>query len=345
MSDFVHEYKLQCYKKVKSLNEEENLWLTEDSVTGKRFVMRRLSPDSRRVYEQLADIRHPNIVEIFDVFVYEGFLYVIEEYLEWELLLDRVRGEGLSDSFVFSVAKQLFSGLSALHDWGIVHRDVKPDNIMISGQGTIKLIDFHIARLFSAEKARDTCPKGSIDYAAPEQFGFTQTDCRGDLYSAGVTLNVLSAGALPGVKVCRGRIGVVARRCMEFDPARRYQTAEQALNHIKRLEKRRPALIAVWGLVLCLAAGTFFLWENHQQPPAELFPAAEEISRSTQYQERIIICPDPGTYPAALLTGDKTQAFSIEQEDGAKTAVRAEKKAERLNLTLMEEGTGKKNFS
>lgn len=86
MSEIVNEYKLESYQRVKPLGEKGNLWLAEDSVTGKRFVMRSLSMDAQEVYQTLAGIHHPNIVEIADVFSCNGFLYVIEEYLEGVLL-------------------------------------------------------------------------------------------------------------------------------------------------------------------------------------------------------------------------------------------------------------------
>ena len=174
----VNEYKLENYQRVRALGEKDNLWLVKDSVTEKYFVMRRLPADSLRLCQILGQIRHPNIVEIFDVFTYGGFLYVIEEYLEWELLSDRMEKAVLSHRCALNVGKQLLGALSVLHEHHIVHRDIKPENIMIDRAGNVKLIDFDIARIFSKDKSSDTVAKGSRAYAPPEQSGAARSSTR-----------------------------------------------------------------------------------------------------------------------------------------------------------------------
>lgn len=110
---------------------------------------------------------------------------------------------------------------------------------MIDSFGNVKLIDFDIARLFSEEKTKDTTLKGSKDYAPPEQFGFSQSDYRTDIYSLGVTINEIAVGELPEKKLCRGRLGAVVKHCIEFDPKRRYQTADQALRQYYSFKRKR----------------------------------------------------------------------------------------------------------
>ena len=228
--------------------------------------MRRLPADSLRLCQILGQIRHPNIVEIFDVFTYGGFLYVIEEYLEWELLSDRMDKAVLSHRCALNVGKQLLGALSVLHEHHIVHRDIKPENIMIDRAGNVKLIDFDIARIFSKDKSSDTVAKGSRAYAPPEQFGFAQSDCRADIYSLGVTLNELATGKLPEEKRCAGRLGAIVRRCTEFDPKRRYQTASQALSHISRLEKRSIFLYSGTGILVLVTAGMLLAGSYKHKP-------------------------------------------------------------------------------
>lgn len=131
---------------------------------------------------------------------------------------------------------------------------------MIDSFGNVKLIDFDIARLFSEEKTKDTTLKGSKDYAPPEQFGFSQSDYRTDIYSLGVTINEIAVGELPEKKLCRGRLGAVVKHCIEFDPKRRYQTADQALRQIRRQSRRRAVVGVIIGVlpVVSLAAVLFF---------------------------------------------------------------------------------------
>ena len=105
-------------------------------------------------------------------------MYVIEEYLEWELLSDRMEKAVLSHRCALNVGKQLLGALSVLHEHHIVHRDIKPENIMIDRAGNVKLIDFDIARIFSKDKSSDTVAKGSRAYAPPEQSGAARSSTR-----------------------------------------------------------------------------------------------------------------------------------------------------------------------
>lgn len=344
MSEFVNEYKLQCCRKIRPLGEKGNLWLIEDTVTEKLFVMRKLPQASQAVYERLAEIHHPNLTEITDVFPHDGSVYVMEEYLDWKLLSDAAEEQRLSKKQVFSVGKQLLRALSALHEHGIVHRDVKPENIMISERGAIKLIDFDIARIFSEEKARDTSPKGSRAYAPPEQFGFAQSDCRADLYAFGVTLNELASGELPEVKQCTGRLGLVAGKCMQFDPGRRYQSAAQALKHLERLEKVVPHLIWAGILILALGLGGMFL-AGQAQPDGLKSPVSiEQASAGSGYRDRIITARTPEQYPAVLMAEDKPYEFTANTGSGVKTALYAEKTAAGLTLSCAAEDGSKAEF-
>jgi Serine/threonine protein kinase len=362
----VNEYKLENYQRVRALGEKDNLWLVKDSVTEKYFVMRRLPADSLRLCQILGQIRHPNIVEIFDVFTYGGFLYVIEEYLEWELLSDRMDKAVLSHRCALNVGKQLLGALSVLHEHHIVHRDIKPENIMIDRAGNVKLIDFDIARIFSKDKSSDTVAKGSRAYAPPEQFGFAQSDCRADIYSLGVTLNELATGKLPEEKLCAGRLGAIVRRCTEFDPKRRYQTAGQALSHISRLEKRSIFLYSGTGILVLLTAGMLLAGSYKHKPSLQPSPFAlsavikdanlssvperdflspapekafdsetEDIFARTEYEDRIISFDDSGWYPAVVMAEDESLEFREELGNGITAEVAAEKAEEKLFFTCM----------
>lgn len=266
MSEAASEYKLECYQIKKNLGTSGTLWLVEDSVTGQRLVMRRLSRNHEPVYRILEKLCHPNLTEIQDVFCCHGFLYVVERFLEGKTLTQVLEEQGASEALARSVAKQLLAALCVLHANGIIHRDIKPDNILMDSQGTARLIDFDIARLFSEEKGADTTPKGTRAYAPPEQYGFQQTDYRADIYSLGVTVNKAAIGNLPEDGVCGGFLGIFVRRCTELDPKRRYQTARQAMTQLRRLEKRRQmvALSAVAVLGLTVAVGAWMV----QRPAA-----------------------------------------------------------------------------
>lgn len=368
MTCMVNEYKLECYHKIKSIGENGNLWIVEDSVTQNRFVMRKLPMDSQRVYQRLASIHHINIVEITDIFIYNGFLYVIEEYLSGELLSDVINTTKLSRRSVFSIGEQLLNALSVLHKYNIVHRDIKPENIMIDTYGNVKLIDFDIARIFTPDKNNDTTLKGSRDYAPPEQFGFAQSDQRTDIYSLGVTLNELAVGRFPEEKMCTGKLGIIIRRCIEFDPRRRYQSASQALKHMHRLEKKTilfalSAIILFFLFLFILITPKIFIsnnkWSEIDEQASEALarfpvtsdvkptisntgPKSDTLSRnfskpvaifdSTEYQDRIIYVQDASQYPAFLMTENKEYGFSADLRHDVKFTGLVTKEDEQLFL-------------
>lgn len=345
MTKMVNEYKLECYREIMPLGTKGNLWIVEDSVTGRRFVMRKLSKDLQQIYERLASIHHSNIVEIVDIFLHNGFLYVIEEYLEGELLSDAISEKRFSHHQVFLIGRQLFNVLFVLHGQSIVHRDIKPENIIIDGYGNVKLIDFDIARIFAEDKNGDTTIKGSRDYAPPEQFGFAQTDQRADIYSLGVTLNELAVGKLPEEKICGGKLGDVIRRCIEFDPKRRYQNAAQALKHIDRLEKRTiifvlsatvlSAVVILLSLLIYLKVSTSsdILLDESGQTSKEQSAEPETDACTfdfTEYQDRIIYVQEPDQYPALLMAENQEYEFSANLQRGLTVDVSAKKENAQL---------------
>ena len=107
----------------------------------------------------------------------------------------------------------------------IIHRDIKPENIYYDGEKII-LGDFDIARFYTNKHTVDTTALGSIGYAAPEQFGFSQTTKQTDLYACGVLLNVLATGYMPSVSLVKGMLRPIVKRAIEIDPQDRYQSAQ-----------------------------------------------------------------------------------------------------------------------
>lgn len=351
MCEIASEYKLECYRKIMPLGAKGSLWVVEDSVTRKRFVMRKLPMDSWAVYQRLSAIHHENIIEITDIFSHSGFLYVIEEYLEGKPLFDVISMEKLSHRRVLSIGRQLFNALLVLHENNIVHRDIKPENIMMDAYGNVKLIDFDIARLFTEGKNGDTTAKGSRDYAPPEQFGFAQTDRRTDIYSLGVTLNELAVGKLPEYKMCTGKLGIIIRRCIEFDPKRRYQSAEQALRHIDRLEKSTfLSALSVVVLSFILIAITvfilpdklqknsgsaYFLQDKETENGTDVYNTSEQESpfESVNYQDRIIYVRDTDRYPSFLMMDNREYGFTADLGYDLKAVISTEKTNEQLSVS------------
>lgn len=341
MSGNISEYKLECYQVMKPLGKKGNLWLVQESVTCKCFAMRKIFAGSEKIYQMLLNIHHPAIVEIADVFSCDGNSYVIEEYLEMKTLSDILAEKGPFHKGVIPIAFQLLKALQVLHEHGIVHRDIKPENIMMNASGEVKLIDFDIARLFSEKKDNDTTVKGTRDYAPPEQFGFSQTDFRTDIYSLGVTVNELAVGKLPEEMLCSGNIGTFVRRCTELDPKRRYQSSDQALAHLVKLQ--RKTRIFKMSTISCLLGASLFLmvWRKY---PADTPPLMGELFNSADAADRIVYMKDSQMYPAALLSDDGSWEFRMDFKEGESVDVSAVKYGESLSLSVTQQSNKKTDF-
>lgn len=146
----------------------------------------------------LKKLDHGSLPKIYDIIDSENGIYVVMDYIEGESLKEKLRREKtISPRQVISWAKQLSDVLHYLHTrkpHPIIYRDMKPDNVMLTPEGKIKLIDFGIAREYKSENTTDTTNLGTKLYAAPEQISGKQTDARTDIYSLGVTLYHLITG-------------------------------------------------------------------------------------------------------------------------------------------------------
>jgi serine/threonine protein kinase len=145
-----------------------------------------------------ASLRHPNIVSIYDVNQHRGHLYIVMEYLDGSPLDQLIlRQWPLSLKHRLQIIAQLCEALGFAHERGIVHRDVKPANIFILQDGSVKVVDFGLAALAQITAPEPTQWVGTVPYMSPEQVKRTDIDGRSDIWSAGITLFELVAGRMP----------------------------------------------------------------------------------------------------------------------------------------------------
>ena len=179
-------------------NQEDRLVaikiLKEEFLTNEEFL-RRFKNESKAI----AMLSHPNIVNVYDVSFGDLIQYIVMEYIEGITLKEFIEKEvslRWKDAVHFTI--QILKGLQHAHDNGIVHRDVKPQNIMVLEDGTIKVTDFGIAR-FARSDQRTITDKaiGSVHYISPEQARGEKTDEKADIYSVGVMLYEMLTGKLP----------------------------------------------------------------------------------------------------------------------------------------------------
>lgn len=190
--------------------------------TGKRYVFRQFM-GSGDVYRRLLTVECPHLPRIEEVAEADGRVAVLEEYVQGDTLLFLLEGGLLDWDEAKKVTADVCAALWVLHSLGAVHRDVKDSNVILRGSDAV-LIDFDASRIVKPERAADTVVLGTTGYAAPEQFGLSQTDGRADIYSLGVLLNVMLTGEHPSRKLADGRAGRIVRRCTMMNPDQRYRS-------------------------------------------------------------------------------------------------------------------------
>ena len=197
------------------------IWRLRHKKSGRPYLFRRYE-GSGEVYRKLLGIACPNLPGILDVAEKDGRVAVLEEYVSGDRLDFLLEGGPLSPKDARGIALQLCRGLYVLHSLDAVHRDVKPENVILRGDEAV-LIDFDASRVVKADQRADTVVLGTTGFAAPEQYGISQTDGRADIYSLGVLLNLMLTGKHPSRELASGKLGRVVQRCTQINPKKRYK--------------------------------------------------------------------------------------------------------------------------
>ena len=192
----------------------------------------------------LTKLNHPNLVRVFDIFEDDKLIYIVMDYVEGEDLQHIIQREKvIPEETVIEWFRTLADILRYLHSRKppIIYRDMKPANVILQNDGTLKLVDFGIAREYKAAATGDTTYIGTNGFAAPEQFGLAQTDGRTDIYSLGMTMFYLATGKSPlappyGYTPARKlnpeiseQLEAILEKCVKDNPEDRYQSAEELL--------------------------------------------------------------------------------------------------------------------
>ena len=195
-----------------------------------KFILRRFHGNAE-VYRRLLGYTCPNLPEIYEVASDGDCNLLIEEYISGDNMGVMLKDSLFSPEETRDIIRKLCRGLWVLHSIGAVHRDVKPENIILRGADAV-LIDFDAARLHKINESRDTQVLGTTGFAAPEQYGLSQSDARTDIYSLGVLINVMLTGHHPSLQLAEGHFGRVVTRCTQVNPQRRYHTVLQLLDEL-----------------------------------------------------------------------------------------------------------------
>ncbi len=207
--------------------------------------------------QSAAGLEHPNIVNIYDVGSEDGLYYIVMEYVEGITLKTYIEKKGqLSFKESVSIAIQVARGIEAAHNKQITHRDIKPQNIIISTEGKVKVTDFGIARAASSNTISSDV-MGSVHYSSPEQARNGFVDGRSDIYSLGIVMYEMVTGRVPFDGDTTVAVAIqhlqeemtppsnyapnlpismekIILKCTQKNPDRRYQTIEELLNDLRK---------------------------------------------------------------------------------------------------------------
>ena len=194
--------------------------LLRHRTTGRRVILRRFTGNAE-VYAKLLHYTCENLPEIYEVVTQGEENLVLEEFIEGDTLDFLLREALFTPGETRKIVTQVCQALWVLHAQAAVHRDVKPENIILRG-GQAVLIDFDAARFHRPDLCADTQILGTTGFAAPEQYGLSQSDLRTDIYSVGILINVMLTGAHPSRRLAEGKMGRVVERCTHVNPEKRY---------------------------------------------------------------------------------------------------------------------------
>ena len=227
--------RLSFYREVSVLNAEHEVKVVQHRENSQLFVEKRLKTYQREAIEILKKNPIPNMPQIVEAIEDEGEMIVIETYLAGNTLREKLEEKGhFPIEEVRSIGIKLCVILSSLHSVGLIHRDIKPENIIYEDSGIIKLLDMDAIKAYSPGEVRDTQLIGTVEYAAPEQYGFLASAPSTDIYSVGILLNELDTGTYPYKKNSSDLVlKSIVSRCIEMDPAKRYQSAQELLNALR----------------------------------------------------------------------------------------------------------------
>ena len=174
-------------------DQDKIISLVEHETTHTKYIQKELNYYDKTLYQTLQKIKSPYLPKIFVIQENDNHLILIEEYIEGNTLDQQI----LSKEDIKNIMHQLCECLDTLHKLNppIIHRDIKPENI-IYHNNKVTLLDFGIARFLDSNKSKDTLILGSVGYAAPEQFGFQQSNPQTDIYALGKLMNYLLNGSL-----------------------------------------------------------------------------------------------------------------------------------------------------
>ena len=326
-------YKALCHR----LSRLVAIKILKDEFSRDQEFRRRFHAESQAV----AMLSHPNIVSVYDVSRSGDVDYIVMELIEGITLKQYLEKKGrLNWRETLHFSMQIAKALEHAHSRGIIHRDIKPHNIMILKDGSIKVADFGIARIGSAQNTLTREALGSVHYISPEQAKGGHVDCRSDLYSLGVVMyemltgrtpydgetpvsvaiQHINGGATPPSELVEGiprGIEQITMHAMEVNPDDRYASATEMLHDMEEFRKNPGMTFLYFGGVA-------------PQAPVQQRPVQRPAAPRSEAER----------YAAARRQNNPRSAEERRKERERREAEQAEEKKRRLKLILILSGAG-----
>ena len=339
-----------------------DVYLAEDQELGRRVAIkilndRHAADDSfierfRREAKNAAGLSHPNIVSIYDRGEAEGTYYIAMEFLDGRSLKELIVGRGPAPIKVtIDYARQILAAVGFAHKHGIVHRDIKPHNVLVGPEGRLKVTDFGIARSGASQMTEVGSIIGTAQYLSPEQARGAPVDQTSDLYSVGVVLYEMLTGQVPftgdtPLEIAMKHLSEIPRppselrpevphdldsvvlRALAKDPAERYQSAEEMDADLARIAEGLPvdpetetmATAVLSGSGLMAAAPTSVISRAPTGPPTITGPPGVDSARRLLRLRRAA-APAPaglavGALGAAAARGSRSGLVRLHEDPG-----------------------------
>jgi len=242
------------YRIITTIKNTEKSQVYLASMEGKEnpVIIKRMNTANPEVYKVLSELHNEHLPQVYAIEWQENELVVAEEYVDGETLEYYLNEGLLTEEQKLKFGLQLCEAVEVLHNCRpqIIHRDIKPSNVLITEAGVLKLIDFDAARQYKKmSEDSDTRILGTADYAAPEQFGYRQTDVRSDIYSMGIVFEMLH---FQGTGMAMFAWKQMLDICTNFDPKKRYKNANKLAKAIRRVMLLQKYQWYGLGCLLCV---------------------------------------------------------------------------------------------
>lgn len=242
--------------------------LVKQKTTGNKIVAKCYTQKSVLFNQSFQNMKSKAVPEFVGEYRNEKYRCILREYIEGISLDKFVTFHHMTEEIIVDTAIKLARIMKALHhsEQVIIHRDIKPQNIIVREDGSLALIDFGISRIYKKNGISDTVICGTEAFAPPEQYGFLQTDIRSDIYSFGVVLSWMITGRARPIRNPITKLERIAVKCCQFSPSRRYKNDEALLRDLHRATRehvvytRKVEKATAFAIAGIMCAGCIPFW-------------------------------------------------------------------------------------